>query len=115
MASQSRFDISKSSARSTEALTRAIAALQTLRMQGVDAGIVGALADNPVLHHERIDVAVLDRGPLTFNDVLRVVEEAVQPFDYDVVFLDRGKSAVCAPYLGELRREAELLDHTRAA
>jgi hypothetical protein len=114
MASQLRIDIA-GSAPPTEALTRAIATLRALRTQGVEAGIIGALADNPARYHERIDVAVLDRGPLTFDDVLRLVEEAVRPFDYDVVFLDRANPAERAAYLGELRREAELLDRTPAA
>ena len=72
-------------------------------MQGVEAGIVGAVARNPSRAHDRIDVAILDRGAATFNDVLALLEEAAQPLDYDVVFLDRADPTVRAAYLSELR------------
>ena len=51
-----------------------------------------------------MDFAILDRGPLSFNDVLRVIDRAVQPLPFDAVFLDRVGSETRASLTRELRR-----------
>jgi len=101
--------------RRAQALPRAVAALEALREQGVDAGVIGSLARDRVRAHSDIDFVILDRGPLTFNDVLRVIDYAVQPVPWDVIFLDRVAPEVRAAFTRELRRETDLRGYQAAA
>jgi predicted nucleotidyltransferase len=101
--------------RRTQALPRAVAALDALAALGVDAGVIGSLARDRMLDHSDIDFAILDRGPLSFNDVLRAIDRTVQPLPFDAVFLDRVDPETRASFTRELRRAANLRVLARAA
>jgi predicted nucleotidyltransferase len=101
--------------RRAEALPRAIAALEALREQGVDAGVIGSLARDRMRAHSDVDFVILDRGPLRFNDVLRIVDEKVSPVPWDVIFLDRVEPEIRASFTRELRRAPDLRQLATAA
>lgn len=94
-----RLMASRVAERRVEATGRAEAACSRLRALGVDVVVTGSLADGSFAVHSDVDLLVLDEAGISAGRILREVEDAMDGFPFDLVWLAHLRPEVAATML----------------
>lgn len=98
----------RAEARRREAARLALEALDALERAGVRAVVVGSLARGRFLGHSDVDLFVEERGGLSPESVIAIVERTMGDFPFDVLFGDRVPDADRPFILERTLRAADL-------
>jgi predicted nucleotidyltransferase len=94
--------------RRAEAVPRATAALEALAVRGVDAGVIGSLVRDRMRDYSDIDFLILDTAGLSWNEIVKTVEDKVRRLPIDVIFWKNIPDDERPFFLKDLKRADQL-------